>query len=611
MGVVNKQVLIITIGPVQQFIAQARKTRDLWYGSHLLSELSKVAAQTLMSSGVTLIFPSIGEGDSWNNLKVANKIIGVVEVGGNPREIALAVRKAVAMSWINRADNVKKRLEPYINTSMWDRQIKDFIECYAVWTPMAVDESDYDKAVERADQLMTARKSLRDFCQNEPGALFGDKKSRLDSGRESVIWPEQLRNLARFGIKRGETLDAISLVKRLSNKIDSKIFPSVCDMAFLPYRNKIQNNESKMSDINSFYEDVRYQCADLQLKGSNVNDYESALFYENRVEEFVAETLEQLREKQGSGFRKTNDEEEHVSGIVKRITQLRSKYRIDSKQLPNYYAFIMCDGDNMGETLRLMKTIGAHKEFSEKLSNFATAAEEIISHRNQSDGDKVTVRGQLVYSGGDDVMAYVSLSDCMEVCEKLQQKFTEIMRDAVPVGLPRPTLSIGVAIVHMLERLEVACNLARRAEHDAKSNGKNRISIIMQKRHGGTLSTISLPFGDVKDILGGIEKGQESTLRPSPTLQVKEFQRYYRNGYFSTKFPHELREMYLEYRSLIKGSAWHNDEVGLHKLLSLEVERLLRKKKPSQLSDSKYAEFVTWVRTCFHYGVTPSNNYVS
>jgi CRISPR-associated protein Cmr2 len=32
--------MIIGIGPVQEFIASARRSRDLWFGSWLLSELS-------------------------------------------------------------------------------------------------------------------------------------------------------------------------------------------------------------------------------------------------------------------------------------------------------------------------------------------------------------------------------------------------------------------------------------------------------------------------------------------------------------------------------------------------------------------------------------------
>ena len=40
-------VLILSFGPVQDFIAAARRSRDLWSGSWLLSEVCKAAALAL------------------------------------------------------------------------------------------------------------------------------------------------------------------------------------------------------------------------------------------------------------------------------------------------------------------------------------------------------------------------------------------------------------------------------------------------------------------------------------------------------------------------------------------------------------------------------------
>ncbi len=51
----------IAVGPVQEFIAQARRTRDLWYGSHLLSEVSRAVARSLHEDPrVVLVFPALG-----------------------------------------------------------------------------------------------------------------------------------------------------------------------------------------------------------------------------------------------------------------------------------------------------------------------------------------------------------------------------------------------------------------------------------------------------------------------------------------------------------------------------------------------------------------------
>jgi len=74
---------LVTIGPVQGFIKTARRSRDLWFGSWLLSELSKVAAKTIVdqNSLQNLIFPAphdaptLGAGST---LSVANKIVALV-----------------------------------------------------------------------------------------------------------------------------------------------------------------------------------------------------------------------------------------------------------------------------------------------------------------------------------------------------------------------------------------------------------------------------------------------------------------------------------------------------------------------------------------------------
>ena len=55
-----KYLFQVSIGPVQDFIASARRTRDLKFGSELLSELSKAAAKQISEKcGIeSLIFPA-------------------------------------------------------------------------------------------------------------------------------------------------------------------------------------------------------------------------------------------------------------------------------------------------------------------------------------------------------------------------------------------------------------------------------------------------------------------------------------------------------------------------------------------------------------------------
>lgn len=85
-------------------------------------------------------------------------------------------------------------MDPYIQIGTWNRQVDDLLEFYAVWTEVQNQDkaanastSPYHMALQEVEGLMAARKTLRDFKQNEPGALFGESKSSLDGGRESVF----------------------------------------------------------------------------------------------------------------------------------------------------------------------------------------------------------------------------------------------------------------------------------------------------------------------------------------------------------------------------------------------------------------------------------------
>src|SRR5690606_20845086 len=50
-----------SLGPVQGFVAAARRTRDLWVGSYLLSYLTGCAMDFILQHGGTIVFPYVHE----------------------------------------------------------------------------------------------------------------------------------------------------------------------------------------------------------------------------------------------------------------------------------------------------------------------------------------------------------------------------------------------------------------------------------------------------------------------------------------------------------------------------------------------------------------------
>jgi CRISPR-associated protein Cmr2 len=227
--------LLVTLGPVQDFIAQARRTRDLWYGSHLLSELGRAAARALVDGGAKLIFPSLETGDpqlvaclaplrvdNTPPQNIANKLLAEVPDGCDPQELARTARKAVADYWRDKiAANVKKNCAGLFANGIddvWTEQVDSFLEFAASWLPLG----EYAQTRRQLEQAIAGRKLLRDFDPWTRGR-GNVPKSSLDGARESVLLPPKQRAselVRRYRIAEGEQLDAVGLVKRAGGDPD-------------------------------------------------------------------------------------------------------------------------------------------------------------------------------------------------------------------------------------------------------------------------------------------------------------------------------------------------------------------------------------------------------
>ena len=101
----NEYVIVIGIGPVQTFIAAARRSRDLWRGSWLLSELSKACALSLQEAGATLIFPAPTRPDALipgSDFAVGNKLQATLAAENDTALRAIAANARHGSSSSNR-----------------------------------------------------------------------------------------------------------------------------------------------------------------------------------------------------------------------------------------------------------------------------------------------------------------------------------------------------------------------------------------------------------------------------------------------------------------------------------------------------------------------------
>jgi CRISPR-associated protein Cmr2 len=423
----------MSIGPVQDFIAAARRTSDLFAGSRLLSKVTGAAAAAFPpppadpSTNVGRIFPlHPGAGG-------ANRILAIV---GNPQDCvtqaAQRARNALIEEWdtaLRRARfSPEQRTLIQVNQARARAQIADFLEIYAAWVPWEGSTADYADSRRAVEHLLAGRKALRDF-RAAPGDDQGYFNSPLDPARCSVVTtrhqyavPEPLRKGPLF-LNATETLDGVSLLKRL------------CRTDLLT---------SLPTDPGQPAPDHIPSTRELAERSWTLGDTDPALA------------------------------DDPAAGS-----------RSDAEAAPHfpYFCVLVADGDHMGALLSDPSNNQAsrHRQISDKLDAFAQSAAQIIQQYG----------GVPVYTGGDDVMALLPLlwrsNDPAEPVTALHcaQRLSEAFA-AVGQPLRAAELSVGLAVCHYKEPLSHALRRARECEADAKQV-RNALSFGLYHRSGEPL----------------------------------------------------------------------------------------------------------------------------
>lgn len=502
----SKHILVLSIGPVQEFIQQARRTRDLWFGSHLLSELARAAAKAIVEGGGELIFPPFDRGskqlepsDGPGSAAVANKVIAVVPEGIDAGKLGKEARQAARIRLVALADEVKRRcdglLAPGIDAS-WREQIDSLLEYFAA--AVAIDEAKggFAAARRRAEALLSARKALREFdpWEKQRGNV---PKSSLDGARETVLREPKQRDpqlVRRYRIADGEQLDAVGLLKRAGGDPDQ--FAPIVNVALADWIERAAKTAPSAMDQAKTVAD-RFGFSAVRprhLTWPKTFPYDAQIFLSERWASLLAETGR--REQDAATWRTS-----WYDALVRAV----------GRPYP-YVACLVADGDRIGKALDGAGSERAAREFSQALASFAGDAKEIVENQ---------CRGVLVYAGGDDVLAFIGLADALRCAEALSQAFAK--RIATIASLPReassesPTLSVGIGIGHIHEAMGDLLDLGREAERVAKGDGlvhsRNALAIVFDKRSGGKLTWRAR--WDGADAHGGL----------SPIEQIRKYHR--------------------------------------------------------------------------------------
>lgn len=557
-------VLIVTLGPIQDFIEAARRTRDLWFGSWLLSELSKATARAMaVECGIeSLVFPGIStmsELDPASSSLVANKIVVRVPGGKDAAQVAERGKEAMKKRLRDLREAAFEKIDPeHFERLTAVAQVKDFIELAWVSAPER-GEDGYGEARKRAEALLAARKNTRLWGKVTWGAEV--PKSSIDGERESVLHedlfesvqngtlsPEQVRQ--RYGVGKSERLCGVGLLKRHGIRQGwsyAHRFLSTGHLAAWPIY--ARTNELDDPGLRAAWEEY---LAELEKGGVDLREQEivqgegwshkvfgksdGSLLFEGRLTDLFEEVAEPKRQE---GLREAR------KALAAFLQQLGV-----GTPLP-YYAILVADGDSMGKAIERQRTFKDHQNLSRALDGFAQSVRSTVEQKG----------GELVYAGGDDVLAFVPLHKAIDCARELAESFRKRLSGFPADGDETPTLSAGLGISHFMDPLRGALRLARKAEKLAKKT-RNSLAVIVDKRSG--------PPVEVAGVWGTLD------------LRLDDYTDLHRADYVPDGAAYELREL----ARLLEGAQGAERDL-LENLVKAEARRILGRKQPAHGAQSK------------------------
>jgi len=460
-----QHLFLFTIGPVQSFIAQARKTQDLYAGSKILSELIKEAIDTIGRDDILFPYAYPQNTEQWDNTEsLPNRLIAMVETD-NIRVLGNLVEENVRKKWLEIArrpindllhQQIKNGEAVKFDIAGINQQLEEHLEIFWLFEPL----TDYGTSYKNIEQNLGAIKNVRSFKQfTYNGIGERGRKCSLDGERNAYFFgagtnPNYLKKWNPYAIEvkdgyfrvpKNEGLSAVSFAKRFYQK---EKFPSTAKVALL-----------------HLWEEQEIK----QVIEKNRNDFGNEFDEELLFEENINETY----------FKKHQISIERLAVASTYQKEMIRLAKNKDLKATKYYALLSFDGDNMGEWLSKAKNEQQHKDLSKLLMDFAQKAKIIV--------DK---NGKTVYAGGDDFLGFVNLQYLFETIQKLKIIFDKEVnkRVAIENGTQDFTYSIAIIIAHYKTPLQKIVKLNQALLKETKEtfskNGKNGCGISFLKKSG-------------------------------------------------------------------------------------------------------------------------------
>lgn len=425
----DRYLVLFSVGPVQSFIASARKTEDYWSGSFLLSHLIREALRGLyQEEGFELVFPVVSkeeiEHPDRRTLHIASLPNRFTAVMKGTEETVIkrlkATEQQIRESFYDVCDTGIRRLFVSLAEEKQLRllktahaQIDAFLEMYWVIEPYEND-ADFKEVQERLESRLGALKNEKHYPQVEQHGLTCSVCHERDA-----LSVEPMTEGDRYG-------DMKRKLYATWNRRDARFKAS-------PQSNENEDGPQRIKD----HEFLCGICTGKRL----ARDY-FANFYQ------------------------------HPPGFK----GFQSVVEIAGDKA--YYGILMMDGDNMGA--RLSEADRADfMRISENLAKFAMKTVPKIVEEEFS--------GRLIYAGGDDVLAFLPVDEALEAAERLRFAFSS-ETEGLGEGA---TASVGLIIGYkkapmqgLLGEVRKLEGKAKKYRHPAGNMTKNALALAVHTNSG-------------------------------------------------------------------------------------------------------------------------------
>jgi len=512
----SKIVWSLGLVPVQVWIAEARRSRDLLAGSTILSWLMARMLRCLGKHGAIVELPAMPSAllDVYQNglgqiLSQERLTYGIPNCasGTIPSTLPTAeklfrrMEAELAKAWTDltkeTADSARKSAK-----ELWTLVEPSVIaaECpfQVVWC--LVPDSAGDLA--SVDSLYDAAKRSRRIAEHhgfrvpkctQCGRREAAGGSNLARWRQFRSELEELPEI-KLGLRiaAAETLCGVCTLKRFAGYLAPIAFPSTSAIAARDWLYLIES----FSDLRGLLEELESSIGQVPGFDSDWADRAPLLFPRSLLAE--SHRARQLKDAQKTAAL------EAVEGAQKRLVQgidatnSRSLQPAIPVAPPNYAAVISFDGDNMARCVRERR-----EDLPKKIVSFQRALAERVDRQSEPGAIDALAGAQPFYLGGDEGVLLAPAGAALELAAELRQLWVETVGSAGGEGA---TLSVGVSIFDRERPLGPALATAHQALRSAKElPGKNGLGVTVSAASGSRWTA-------VQSFQGGWNSAREAAL---------------------------------------------------------------------------------------------------